>query len=226
MEILQSLQVTINECAHLLPELRNTVSRKHDQTPVTKADYLLDQRIAEILTFSYPNMRIVSEEKPLPEASLEKGWVAIVDPLDGTENFVSGLPIWGVAVSLWLDSNHFASMLSFPELGLSLATGDQPSKANSAVSGFSSSTSAAVISNHVAGSGEFRVLGSAAFNLFCVATGRLKSFHNPIGAHAWDLVAGVNLALEQGCEVLIDGEIYKGQFLAPTKKYCIDVSNL
>lgn len=218
--------MTINECAHLLSELRNTVSRKHDKTPVTKADYLLDQRISETLAFSYPNMQIVSEEKPLPEASLETGWVAIVDPLDGTENFVSGLPIWGVAVSLWLDSKHVASMLSFPELGLSLATGDQPSKSNSAVSGFSSSTSAAVISNHEAGSGEFRVLGSAAFNLFCVATGRLKSFHNPIGAHAWDLVAGVNLALEQGCKVLIDGKVYEGQFLAPTKKYCVDVFNL
>ena len=226
MEILHSLQTTIDECAYLLPELRNTVSRKHDLTPVTKADYLLDRRIAETLKFHYPNIRIVSEEKPLPEESLEKGWVAIVDPLDGTENFVSGLPIWGVAVSLWLDSNHVASMLSFPELGLSLATGDQPSKANSTVSGFSSSTSAAVISNHVAGSGEFRVLGSAAFNLFCVTTGRLKSFHNPIGAHAWDLVAGVNLALEHGCKVLIDGKVYEGQFLAPTKKYCVDVFNL
>jgi myo-inositol-1(or 4)-monophosphatase len=226
MEILHSLQATIDECAHLLPELRNTVSRKHDLTPVTNADYLLDQRIAETLKLNFPNIQIVSEEKPLPEESLEQGWVAIVDPLDGTENFVSGLPIWGVAVSLWHDSNHFASVLSFPELGLSLASGDQPSKANSAVSGFSSSTSASVISNHVSGSGEFRVLGSAAFNLFCVATGRLKSFHNPIGAHAWDLVAGVNLALEQGCEVLIDGKVYEGQFLAPTKKYCVDVFNL
>ncbi len=226
MEILQTIQSTIDECAHLLPELRNTVSRKQDQTPVTKADYLLDQRIAETLKFHYPDMRIVSEEKPLPDESLEQGWVAIVDPLDGTENFVSGLPIWGVAVSLWLDSSHFASLLSFPDLGLSLASGDQPNKANSAVSGFSSSTSAAVISNHVAGSGEFRILGSAAFNLFCVATGRLRSFHNPIGAHAWDLVAGVNLALEQGCEVLIDGEVYEGKFLKPTKKYCVDVFNL
>ena len=74
--------------------------------------------------------------------------------------------------------------------------------------------------------GASTIVGSAAFNLFCVATGRLRSFHNPIGAHAWDLVAGVNLALEQGCEVLIDGEVYEGKFLKPTKKYCVDVFNL
>ncbi len=225
MEILQALRASISQCMQSLPELRNTVTRKADLSPVTQADYLLDHRIAETIKKYYPDVTIVSEERQLPEGSLEMGWVAVVDPLDGTENFVADLPLWGVSISLWHDGQHSASLLSFPELGLSLTSGDQIVKAHSVISGFSSSSPATVISEHSASTGEFRVLGSAAFNLFCVATGRLKSFHNTVGANAWDILAGINLAIEQGCEVLIDDESYRGQFLVPTRKYRVEVFN-
>jgi len=223
MDILNSLHRSTLECVHLLPELRGTVSRKLDNSAVTQADYLLDERISTTLHAHLPGLQIVSEEKPLPEGLLEHGWVAIVDPLDGTENFVSGIPIWGVSVSIWRDSQHMGSLLSFPDLGMSLTSGDHPPKADSRVSGFSTSTSPLEISQHPAGSNEYRVLGAATFYLFCVATGRLKSFHNLSGAYIWDIAAGINLALEQGCKVKIDNRDYTGEFLAPSKRYRVEV---
>lgn len=211
--------------ADSLPELlarRHDVEWKPDGSPVTAADRLLEERIHQWLAARLPGLTLVGEESfaggPVPQT----GWIAVLDPIDGTENFCSGLKEWGVALSLWEGRTHRGSLLMLPELGDHLATGQTIPWLRSRITGFSSSFSPA-IAEGLAEAGEGRILGCAVYNLFNVARGALARFVNPKGAYAWDLLAGVILAREQGCDILIDGEAYDGSFLEPDRRYRVDI---
>ena len=198
------------------------VHTKDDDSPVSTVDFALNEVVREHLLATWPGIWIVSEEEPSTFDVPEGRDVAIVDPLDGTENYVSGLPIWGVSVAVWIDGRHESSLLAFPELGLSLTTGDRSPMFTSRIVGHPSSSPLASLAEHGSGP-ENRILGSAAFNLFCVATGRFASFSNRIGAHAWDILGGLNLARERGCEVTVDDREYDGEFLDPRCRYRFEV---
>lgn len=198
------------------------VRTKSDDSPVTSVDLALDAVIRESLLTEWPGIWIVSEEDPASFEVPDRRDVAILDPLDGTENYMSGLPIWGVSVAVWIDGRHHSSLLSFPELGLSLSTGDSTPEFTSRIVGHPSSSSLASLAAHGTGP-ENRILGCAAFNLFCVATGRFASFSNRTGAHAWDILGGLNLARERGCGVTVEDREYGGELLDPRRRYRFEV---
>jgi len=195
-----------------------TVATKSDGSPVSSSDLSLDSKIRAFIETEFSGTQVISEEDVASHRLVNFLNVAVVDPLDGTENYVSGLPIWGVSVAIWQNGFHHSSMLAFPELGVSLVTGDKLELFDSRIVGHSSSTSLAVLAeSNVAP--ENRILGSAAFNFYCVATGRFASFSNDVGANSWDILGGLNLAKEQGCEVTVDDNEYRGQFLDASRKY-------
>ncbi len=74
-------------------------SRKADRSIVTEADTAADAFIHETIRNAYPDDFLLSEElNPIiTNSSLQNGWV--VDPLDGTTNFVLGLPHWGILIT-------------------------------------------------------------------------------------------------------------------------------
>ena len=195
---------------------------KEDGSPVTAIDLELNERVSEFVSHAWPGIWIVSEEDDASLNVPDPSYVAIVDPLDGTENYISGLPIWGVSVAVWVDGQHHSSMLAFPELGLSAVTGQQLRRFTSRIVGHPSSSPFESLASHGSAT-ENRILGSAAFNLYCVTTGRFATFANHTGARAWDILGGLNLAREHGCGVTVDGHHYGGEFLDPRGKYCFEV---
>jgi len=209
-----------------LPELlarRHDVDWKADGSPVTQADILLERRIGDWLADRLPDLHLIGEESFSGDRPpTGDGWVAVLDPIDGTENFCSGLKEWGVSLSLWHAGAHAGSLLMLPELGEHLATGEPVRRMRSRITGFSSSLSPEVVAG-IAGGGEARILGCAVYNLFNVTRGALARFVNPKGACSWDLLAGLMLAREHGCDILLDGETYDGSFLAPDRKYRVDI---
>jgi len=199
-----------------------SVQHKPDGSPVTSVDLVLNDTVGSFLDATWPGIWIVSEEDPATFEVPDPDHVAIVDPLDGTENFISGLPIWGISVAVWWNGRHHSSVLAFPELGLCAITGGHEHRFRSRIVGHPSSSSMSSLADRASGP-ENRILGSAAFNLFCVATGRFASFSNRTGAHAWDILGGLNLARERGCTVLVDDREYSGEFLDPRGRYCFEV---
>jgi len=208
------------------PELWNRValkySLKEDGSPVTDSDMRLDSFIGERLRAIWPNIALVSEEREIEKGVEEREVVAVIDPLDGTENYLSGLPIWGVSVSVWVGGSHLESLLVFPEINERVVSGQELLPFNSRIHGFASSRASLEL-NLPLEAAENRILGSATYNLFCVATGRL-AYYRSSGANVWDVLAGINIALEHGCEVKIDGREYRGEFLDPHRKYAVSVS--
>lgn len=222
-----ALQACCSVVDGLLPEIlagrRRGLSFKEDNSPVTNADVALQEALANCLQETLSNrVAIVGEEGHAADLSfsdLANGdWLAVIDPIDGTENFSAGLPLWGVSLSLWRLGEHVSSLLYLPELGWAMKTGDVVEQHESRIAGFSSSITSELLSKIEPGS-ESRIAGCAVFNLFCVITGRFSSFANPKGAYSWDLLAGLQLALENNCYVEVDGRPYNGEYLGPSRKY-------
>ena len=68
------------------------IKDKGYHNPVTTADHAADARLKEILTGNYPNYGWLSEETVDSKERLERDRVWVVDPLDGTKEFIEGVP--------------------------------------------------------------------------------------------------------------------------------------
>jgi myo-inositol-1(or 4)-monophosphatase len=214
--------VCINSNLSLLLQNRYEITYKDDGSPVTEADRYLEKEIKSLLDARLPDLTFIGEESFDFKWEKTSGYLAILDPIDGTENFCSGLKEWGVSLGIWHNGQHQGSLLMMPELGECLVTGDILPARQSRITGFSSSYTEAIAAG-IRDAGEYRVTGCAVYNLLNVIRGSFCRFINPKGAYVWDLLPGLMLALEHGCEVLLDGQPYDGQLLDPTRKYCVDI---
>ncbi len=73
------------------------VTLKPDATPVTRADREAERAIVEILGRAFPDHGVLGEEFG-GHGSKEVRW--IIDPIDGTKNFVRGVPVWATLIGL------------------------------------------------------------------------------------------------------------------------------
>lgn len=205
-----------------IQSLRYDITWKPDGSPVTAADIYLENTISKYITEKIPGVSFVGEETWSSETTLGSGWIAVLDPIDGTENFCSGLKEWGLSLTIWHQGKHRGSLLMMPELGEYMMSGDIPKIPRSRIVGFSSSYNDE-IGEGIRDNPESRIMGCAVYNLFNVIRGAYARFVNPKGAYNWDLLGGVALALESGCEVQIDDAEYDGKFLEPGRRYRVDI---
>jgi myo-inositol-1(or 4)-monophosphatase len=221
--LMQGLINLVKNNMHLIEESRYRIKIKPDGSPVTASDVLLEDMIRKYLETELPGVNFAGEESFSGTAKdNNQGYYAILDPIDGTENFCSGLKEWGVSFTLWHDDNHLGSLLYMPELDEHLMTGDSIKRIHSRIHGFSSSMCQEILDG-MASSSESRLMGCAVYNLYNVIRGAFSRFTNPRGAYAWDLLPGLMLALEHNCLVTVEGKPYAGKFLKPGKKYCVDI---
>lgn len=90
------------------------VSTKADSSHVTDADLATERAIREILTAERPADGIFGEEFGA-EGSTHRQW--IIDPIDGTANFLRGVPLWGTMIALAVDGVPQVGVVSMPALG-------------------------------------------------------------------------------------------------------------
>lgn len=196
---------------------------KADQSYVTDADLLIQRIIAEHVAARCPDHVLISEEQDNSGFQLAAhGNYVVVDPLDGTENFASGLKEWGVGICVYDGGAHAESAIILPELGEALITGEAIESFDSRIHGLSSSLRKEDLGVIEAGF-EYRIMGCSMYNMFNVIRGSYRMFENVKGVNTWDILPGVNLALEHGCEVVVNGVEYDGVFLPPNIPYRIKV---
>jgi histidinol-phosphatase len=75
-----------------------TVTTKPDNTPVTDADKSAEEAIRALLHAHRPDDGIVGEE--FGDESVEKNRYWVIDPIDGTKNFLRGVPTWATLIAL------------------------------------------------------------------------------------------------------------------------------
>lgn len=91
------------------------VSSKPDRTPVTDADTAVEDAIREVLATERPADAVAGEERGGTSWSRGRAWV--IDPIDGTKNFLRGLPVWATLIALVEDGTPVVAMISAPLLG-------------------------------------------------------------------------------------------------------------
>lgn len=91
------------------------VARKADSTPVTRVDRLSERAILSTLRREYPDASYLSEESGRVAGRSGEEW--IVDPMDGTKNFVRGVPLFGPLVALMARGRLAVAALALPCLG-------------------------------------------------------------------------------------------------------------
>jgi myo-inositol-1(or 4)-monophosphatase len=72
---------------------------------------------------------------------------------------------------------------------------------------------------------EFRIIGCAMYNLLMVIQGSYHAFENIKGVNCWDILPGLNLAIEAGVPCWVNSVPYDGKILFPTQKYKIKLIN-
>lgn len=91
------------------------IETKPDRTFVTDADRAVEQAIRSLISAERPADSIYGEESGVSGES-ERQW--IIDPIDGTSNFLRGVPIWGTLIALAVDGVPILGVVSAPALGL------------------------------------------------------------------------------------------------------------
>jgi histidinol-phosphatase len=90
------------------------VTTKPDRTPVTDADQAVERSIRTGIEAARPHDSILGEEYGT-QGSGSRQW--IIDPIDGTANFLRGVPIWGTLIALAVDGVPTVGVVSSPALG-------------------------------------------------------------------------------------------------------------
>lgn len=207
---------------------------------VTEADFAAQEKVKEILLSAFPTHRILGEENiPGTDAAGGKGiyrW--IVDPLDGTTNYVHSFPHFAVSLALEFDSEMQVGIIFAPVTGecFTAVRGGgaflngkpiQTSKVTEAEKsliavGFPPNSNSErpdvrAFLNVLTCTHAIRRTGSTALNLAFTACGRLDATWN-FGTKPWDVAAGTLLMREAGGTVCgIHGEPFQvddGHFLA------------
>jgi len=92
--------------------------------PVTEADRVIESYLRGELTRLFPHTEIVGEEAGATGPSGRVTWM--IDPIDGTKAYLTGLPLWGILLGLMVDGRPLAGWCRQPYLDESFgATGDR-----------------------------------------------------------------------------------------------------
>ncbi|MDT4941043.1 MAG: monophosphatase [Pseudonocardiales bacterium] len=184
---------------------------------VTEVDRAVERWLVERIRALRPDDGILGEEGGGRPGTSGVRWV--VDPIDGTVNFVLGLPQFAVSVAAEVEGRSVAGAVANPltgetfrarigggaHLGAERLTGPRQVALSRAVIGTGFGYDATVRARQVAAVvpllpavGDLRRLGAASLDLCFVAAGRLDAYFEA-GLNLWDHAAGGLIATEAGC---------------------------
>lgn len=99
-----------------LPRFRTEMGIDNKETggfdPVTEADKAVEEAVRSLLRDLFPGHGILGEEFGLENPDSRYRWV--IDPIDGTRAFISGVPVWGTLIGLLEDGKAVAGMMAQP----------------------------------------------------------------------------------------------------------------
>ncbi|AWB82394.1 histidinol-phosphatase [Corynebacterium yudongzhengii] len=90
------------------------VDTKPDMTPVSEADVAVEEALREKLTEARPSDALLGEEFGGDVTFSGRQWV--IDPIDGTKNYVRGVPVWATLIALLDDGEPVVGVISAPAL--------------------------------------------------------------------------------------------------------------
>lgn len=162
---------------------------KEDLSPVTEVDQYVEREMRKILEKFHPDHGILGEEYGSSNDQSEFVWV--IDPIDGTKQFISSVPVFGTLIALCHHGIPVLGIIEHPAVQERwVGVKGQPSTLNGQVIStrqcqsletalMSSSNTEPVLAEHLAGyqqliaKTKWRVYGAACYAYACLATGKI-----------------------------------------------------
>jgi histidinol phosphatase-like enzyme (inositol monophosphatase family) len=95
-----------------------TAESKADESPVTAADRACEKLIIDQIMREFPGDGVLGEEGGRRDSQNTRRW--IIDPIDGTRDYVRGIPLWAVLIGIEQDGQVMAGVAHCPRQGLLL----------------------------------------------------------------------------------------------------------
>lgn len=117
--LFKDIKVLSTDCGS---RVREMVSKKYetkvkaDKSFVTEVDLEIEQMVRDFVSKNYPEHGIVGEEKDDVNPDSDFQW--IVDPIDGTQNLVHGIPTYGIVIGVYFKGENIAGAINHPILNL------------------------------------------------------------------------------------------------------------
>ncbi|NCO58193.1 MAG: 3'(2'),5'-bisphosphate nucleotidase CysQ [Deltaproteobacteria bacterium] len=188
---------------------------KGEDNPLSEADLAVDRLLHERLLGAAPDFGWLSEESLDDPARLARDWVWVVDPIDGTKEFLQKVPHWTVSiglvhhgvVQLGVVFNPSEDLLVAGAVGEGITTNGVPATL---------SATTELVGAHLVGSrseqkrGEFddvrdlyrfEAVGSIAYKMALLAIGRCDLYYTLSPKHEWDICGGHALVVAAGGRV-------------------------
>jgi histidinol phosphatase-like enzyme (inositol monophosphatase family) len=216
------------------------VDRKADNTPVTVADREAEQRLRSLITQYWPDHGVVGEEFGRSAATSQYTW--LIDPIDGTKSFVSGVPLYANLLALLDGPSALLGVMHFPALNETVyavrgegcywngrrahvSSVDQLSDAVLLVSGLGEFGDKAAVWQKLCQATYIQRTWGDAYGYALVATGRAEVMVDPVMA-LWDC-APLQVILEEAGGTFTDWQghatIHAGEGLATNSQLLAQV---
>lgn len=202
------------------------LENKGDRDYASQVDLEIERVVREFLADRTPRIAFLGEENG-PSGELVEGLSWVLDPLDGTANFVHGIPLYAISLGLLRGTRPILGVVDFPGLderfhaaeGLGAYLGHKKISCGHKVSSLRDSIVSvgdyavgedadeknqhrlALTRNLAARSERVRMFGSAAVDLTWVASGRTDAYV-ALSNKPWDMAAGVVIVREAGGTVV------------------------
>ncbi|MCK4521188.1 MAG: inositol monophosphatase [Nanoarchaeota archaeon] len=209
-------------------EKKHSVKDKGSDGLVTEIDIKCESKIISILKRSFPSHSILSEEIGFIDNKSEYCWA--IDPIDGTHNYIYGLPFFGVSIALMKDYKPITGVIYLPyfdelyfaEKGKGAYLIKNNKKNKLSVSDRTKNINVLYMCTFLKEKQgrlrlfnkimkkltEIRMLGCAVFDLAYIASGKIDGKIIP-KTNAWDVAAGFLLIEEAGGEITyFNGKAY------------------
>ncbi len=187
------------------------ITIKPDSSQVTTADLEVDRMLKDRLLTAFPQDGWLSEETPDDRRRLEKNRIWILDPIDGTRNFISKIPEYAISIALIENHVPIIGIIFNPATNeMFSAVKDEgaclnatPIHVKTAPTDQLTCLASISKSQHknlqdLEPTIDFQGFGSIAYALALQAAGRVDITLNPGSQNEWDIAAGVLLVQEAG----------------------------
>lgn len=201
------------------------IKEKSNKSLVAKADLDANKAVIDTIKSHFPEHSILSEETGYNKNKSDYKWV--IDPLDGTHNFIHGIPIFGTSIALEYKNEAVLGILYFPVLKITavaekgkgaFVNGKRVKVSKKGSLDYSyllleyslseRQRTAALIKKLRNKTIDVRNFGSAIYDLFLVASGKSEAYIT-FKTNEWDVAAGILLVEEAGGKVTgLDGKKY------------------
>jgi len=224
-ELLPIASAAVDQAADLMRQTQpGVITAKGDRDMVSEVDYAIEKQLRAYLAEQTPTIGFLGEEEGASGSNGDLQWA--LDPIDGTANFVRGIPLCAVSLGLVHHGQPVLGVVDLPFLGarytavqgsgayangqpIHASTTDQMSEAIVAIGDYATGLNAdtknatrLAITTHLAATVQrVRMNGSAAIDLVWLAHGRIDATIT-LSNKPWDMAAGVIIAREAGALVV------------------------